>query len=97
MACCRYDIELSSLQILVGRVRDNWQYAHTKTTSALHLLDRFSISLAAERRAVRTADPGYPCATLRGHLPALVAHLSEQKLCAVRAVLHNVMPQPPER
>ncbi|CAH2268708.1 jg9244 [Pararge aegeria aegeria] len=41
----RYKIELSDLQILVGRVRDNWKYAHTKATSALHLLDRFSISL----------------------------------------------------
>lgn len=30
---------------MVGRARDNWKYAHTKSTSALHLLDRFSISL----------------------------------------------------
>lgn len=41
----RYNIELSDLQILVGRARDSWQYAHTKSTSSLHLLDRFSISL----------------------------------------------------
>lgn len=41
----RYKIELSDLQILVGRARDNWKYAHTKPTSTLHLLDRFSISL----------------------------------------------------
>lgn len=43
--CCRYKIELSDLQILVGRARDNWKYAHTKATSSLHLLDRFSILL----------------------------------------------------
>ncbi|XP_049867189.1 intermembrane lipid transfer protein Vps13D [Pectinophora gossypiella] len=83
----RYKIELSDLQILVGRARDNWKYAHTKTTSSLHLLDRFSISLQAERRVVHTSDPQYPTATLCGSLPALVVHLSEQKLLAVRAVI----------
>ncbi|XP_045785521.1 vacuolar protein sorting-associated protein 13D isoform X1 [Maniola jurtina] len=82
----RYKIELSDLQILVGRARDNWKYAHTKATSALHLLDRFSISLQAERRVVQTADPMYPRAALCGSLPALVVHLSEHKLAAVRAV-----------
>ncbi|XP_050345761.1 intermembrane lipid transfer protein Vps13D [Nymphalis io] len=83
----RYKIELSDLQILVGRARDNWKYAHTKTTSALHLLDRFSISLQAERRVVATSEPQYPRLALCGSLPALVAHLSEHKLSAVRAVL----------
>ncbi|KAL4704505.1 hypothetical protein ACJJTC_007624 [Scirpophaga incertulas] len=90
----RYNIELSDLQILVGRVRDNWKYAHTKTTSSLHLLDRFSISLQAERRLVATSDPQYPWAALCGSLPALVAHLSEHKLAALRAVLCAVPPAP---
>lgn len=84
---CRYKIELSDLQILVGRARDNWKYAHTKSTSSLHLLDRFSILLQAERRVVHTCDPQYPSATACGSLPALVVHLSEHKLFAVRAVL----------
>ncbi|XP_041977291.1 vacuolar protein sorting-associated protein 13D [Aricia agestis] len=88
----RYKIELSDLQILVGRARDNWKYAHTKATSALHLLDRFSISLQAERRVVQTSDPQYPGAALCGSLPALVAHLSEHKLAAVRAVLARALP-----
>ncbi|XP_053625592.1 intermembrane lipid transfer protein Vps13D isoform X2 [Plodia interpunctella] len=83
----RYNIELSDLQILVGRARDNWKYAHTRSSSSLHLLDRFSISLQAERRVVATADPQFPTATLRGSLPALVVHLSEHKLAAARAVL----------
>ncbi|XP_050664459.1 intermembrane lipid transfer protein Vps13D-like [Leptidea sinapis] len=83
----RYKIELSELQILVGRVRDNWKYAHTKATSALHLLDRFTISLQAERRVLQTHDPQYPSAALCGSLPALVAHLSEHKLSALRRVL----------
>ncbi|KPJ12217.1 Vacuolar protein sorting-associated protein 13D [Papilio machaon] len=40
----------------------------------------------AERRVVHTSDPQYPSATLCGSLPALVVHLSEHKLAAVRAV-----------
>ncbi|CAH0718677.1 unnamed protein product, partial [Brenthis ino] len=91
----RYNIELSELQILVGRARDNWKYAHTKPTSALHLLDRFSISLQAERRVLATADPRYPRLALAGQLPALVAHLSEHKLAAVRAVAARLAPPPP--
>lgn len=46
--------------------------------------------LQAERRVVHTVDPQYPSATLRGSLPALVVHLSEHKLRAVRAVLDAV-------
>ncbi|GBP32066.1 Vacuolar protein sorting-associated protein 13D [Eumeta japonica] len=86
----RYNIELSDLQVLVGRARDNWKYAHTKTTSSLHLLDRFSISLQAERRVVYTSDPQFPSATLCGTLPALVVHLSEQKLAAVRDITSHL-------
>ncbi|KAG8285050.1 hypothetical protein J6590_089294 [Homalodisca vitripennis] len=41
----RYSMDLNELQILVGRVKDNWKFAHLKGTSALHVLDRFSISL----------------------------------------------------
>lgn len=38
---------------------------------------------------VHTSDPQYPTATLCGSLPALVVHLSEQKLFAVRSVVAN--------
>lgn len=41
----------------------------------------------AERRVLETSDPVYPRAALCGSLPALVAHLTEHKLCALRAVL----------
>lgn len=33
------------MQVLVGKVKDNWKYAHLKGTSTLHILDRFNISL----------------------------------------------------
>ncbi|XP_063232383.1 intermembrane lipid transfer protein Vps13D [Bacillus rossius redtenbacheri] len=82
----RYAIELSELQVLVGRVKDNWKYAHMRGTSALHLLDRFSISLRLERCLVPTADPDFPSLTLAGNLPKLVVHLNEQKILALRTM-----------
>lgn len=85
-----YVIELSDLQVLVGRARDNWKFAHTKSTSSLHILDRFNISLQAERRVIQTSDPQFPAATVCGALPALVVHLSEQKLAAVRALTNTL-------
>lgn len=47
-----YCLELTDLQILIGRVKDNWRYALNKGSSNLHVLDRFSISLQIEIRLV---------------------------------------------
>lgn len=87
-----YSVRLSEMQVLCGRARDNWQFAHTKSTSALHLLDRFSILLQAERRVLSTSDPVFPGAALRGTLPQLVVHLSEPKLAAVCALWRRLLP-----
>ncbi|XP_054285267.1 intermembrane lipid transfer protein VPS13D-like [Macrosteles quadrilineatus] len=83
----RYSVDLNELQILVGRVKDNWKFAHLKGTSALHVLDRFSISLQMERRIVYTTDPQFPSLTIAGNLPKLVVHLNEQKIQAICTLL----------
>lgn len=82
----RYTVELCDLQILVGKVRDNWKFAHLKGTSTLHVLDRFNISLQVERRIVYTTDPQFPNLTLTGNLPKLVVHVNEQKIQALRTL-----------
>ncbi|KAL1131083.1 hypothetical protein AAG570_012320 [Ranatra chinensis] len=82
-----YTVCLSDLQILVGRVKDNWKFAHLKGTSALHVLDRFNISLQVERRVVYTMDPQFPSLTISGNLPKLVVHVNEQKVQALRTLL----------
>lgn len=86
----RYSVELTDLQVLVGKVKDNWRYAHNKGTSTLHVLDRFNISLQIERRVVHTTDPMYPSLTLNANLPKLVAHFNESKISAART-LTNVI------
>lgn len=82
----RYCVELTDLQILIGKVKDNWRYAHSKGTSTLHVLDRFNISMQIERRVIQTADPLYPSLTLNANLPKLVAHLNEYKVSAARTL-----------
>jgi len=48
----RYLLSLSELQMMVGRVRDNWKVSYHKGTSLLHVVDKFSISLQFDRYVV---------------------------------------------
>jgi len=48
----RYLLSLSELQVMVGRVRDNWKVSYHKGTSLLHVVDKFSISLQLDRYVV---------------------------------------------
>ncbi|XP_057336557.1 intermembrane lipid transfer protein Vps13D isoform X1 [Microplitis mediator] len=82
----QYTIDLSDLQILVGKVKDNWKHARTRGMSTLHVLERFNISLQIERRVVSTMDPQYPSLTVSGNLPRLVVHVNEQKVEAIRSM-----------
>lgn len=86
----RYSVELTDLQVLVGKVKDNWRYAHNKGTSTLHVLDRFNISLQIERRVVHTSDPLYPSLTISANLPKLVAHFNESKIAAARTLTNII-------
>jgi vacuolar protein sorting-associated protein 13D len=82
----RYCVELTDLQILIGKVKDNWRYAHNKGSSTLHVLDRFSISLQIEKRMIHTSDPLYPSLIINTNLPKLIAHLNESKIAAARTL-----------
>ncbi|XP_044753631.1 vacuolar protein sorting-associated protein 13D [Coccinella septempunctata] len=86
----QYTVDLTDLQILVGKVKDNWRYAHNKGSSTLHVLDRFNISIQVERRVIHTVDPLYPSLTLNANLPKLVAHLNESKVNSARNLLHII-------
>ncbi|XP_053983789.1 intermembrane lipid transfer protein Vps13D isoform X2 [Hylaeus volcanicus] len=79
-----YSINLVDLQILVGKVKDNWKHVRTRGMSSLHVLERFNISLQIERRVFSTSDPNFPSVTVSGNLPRLVVHVNEQKVEAIR-------------
>lgn len=87
----RYCVEFTDLQILIGKVKDNWRYAHSKGTSTLHVLDRFNISMQIERRVIHTSDPLYPSLTLNANLPKLVAHVNEYKVSSARNLARLIM------
>ena len=82
----RYNVHLTDLQVLVCRVKDNWKQAHLKGTSALHLLDRFSILIHVEKSGRIVTNPEKPNLTLNGSLPHLVAHINEPKIHALVAI-----------
>jgi vacuolar protein sorting-associated protein 13D len=86
----RFSIELGDMQILVGRTRDNLKHAHHKGTSTLHVLDRFNISILLERRALYSNDPNLPSLKFSGSLPKLVVHINEQKVAAIRSMIHHM-------
>lgn len=85
-----YCVELTDLQILIGKIKDNWRFAHNKGTSTLHVLDRFNISLQIERRVIHTSDPMFPSLTFNANLPKLVAHLNEYKISSARTLAHII-------
>jgi len=45
----RYTLELTDLQVMSGRMKDNWKHIHHRTTTSLHVVDRLSISVQLER------------------------------------------------
>ena len=57
------------MQVILGRVKDNWRHAHIKGNSSLHLLDKFSIALHCERRILATSDSNLPNIAISGTLP----------------------------
>jgi hypothetical protein len=69
---CFNETKLIFLQVIVGRIKDNWRLAHLAGTSNLHVLDKFSITLQCERRMVNSLDPGSKfnvCVLLNVFLP----------------------------
>lgn len=86
----RYKMDLTDLQVLVCKSNERWLFASAKGSSTLHVLDRFSISLQVERRAVHTNDPQYPNLTIAGTLPKLNAHVNEHKIAAITTMLNII-------
>lgn len=84
----RYNINLTDLQILVCKGKERWNFASSKGTSNMHVLDRFNISLQLERRVVHTTDPQYPSLTLNGTLPKLNVHVNELKIGSMLNMLN---------
>uniref|UniRef100_A0A8D0BUC4 Vacuolar protein sorting 13 homolog D n=1 Tax=Salvator merianae TaxID=96440 RepID=A0A8D0BUC4_SALMN len=78
-----YSLSFLDLQIMVGRVKDNWKHAQDSDVGPTHVVEKFNVHLQLERRLIYTSDPKYPGAVLSGNLPDLKIHINEDKLIAL--------------
>ncbi|OQR68370.1 vacuolar protein sorting-associated protein 13D-like [Tropilaelaps mercedesae] len=80
----RYSLNLQDMQVMVTTCsKESWKFAQLRGSSHLHVIDRFNISIQMERRILYTDDPQFPSVVVRGQLPKLVLHVSEQKVSAL--------------
>ncbi|XP_038387898.1 vacuolar protein sorting-associated protein 13D isoform X8 [Canis lupus familiaris] len=80
----RYSLSFMDLQIMVGRVKDNWKHVQDIDVGPTHVVEKFNVHLQLERRLIYTSDPKYPGAVLSGNLPDLKIHINEDKISALK-------------
>ncbi|NXO05389.1 VP13D protein, partial [Rhinopomastus cyanomelas] len=80
----RYTLSFMDLQIMVGRVKDNWKHVQDSSVGPTHVVEKFNVHLQLERRLIYTSDPKYPGAVLSGSLPDLKIHINEDKILALK-------------
>ncbi|XP_030798084.1 vacuolar protein sorting-associated protein 13D isoform X1 [Rhinopithecus roxellana] len=80
----RYSLSFMDLQIMVGRVKDNWKHVQDIDVGPTHVVEKFDVHLQLERRLIYTSDPKYPGAVLSGNLPDLKIHINEDKISALK-------------
>jgi len=80
----RYTLSFMDLQIMVGRVKDNWKHVQDSDVGPTHVVEKFNVHLQLERRLIYTSDPKYPGAVLSGSLPDLKIHINEDKILALK-------------
>ncbi|KAG8505608.1 Vacuolar protein sorting-associated protein 13D [Galemys pyrenaicus] len=80
----QYSLSFMDLQIMVGRVKDNWKHVQDIDVGPTHVVEKFNVHLQLERRLIYTSDPKYPGAVLSGNLPDLKIHINEDKISALK-------------
>ncbi|XP_058017026.1 intermembrane lipid transfer protein VPS13D [Ahaetulla prasina] len=91
-----YTLSFMDLQIMVGRVKDNWKYAQDIDVGPTHVVEKFNVHLQLERRLIYTSDPKYPGAVLSGNLPDLKIHINEDKIVALNNCFSRLSTPDPE-
>ncbi|XP_060085097.1 intermembrane lipid transfer protein VPS13D-like [Ylistrum balloti] len=87
----KYNLELSDLQVMVGKMSDNWRYTRgSRSSTHFHVIDKLSLNLQFERRLIYTPDPEWPTTTLSGNMPCLTLHINEQKMLALHRCVETL-------
>ncbi|XP_043916363.1 vacuolar protein sorting-associated protein 13D [Protopterus annectens] len=87
----KYSVSFMDLQIMVGRVKDNWKHVQDSEVGPTHVVEKFNVHLQLERRLMYTSDPQHPGSMLSGTLPDLKIHVNEDKIAALRNCLSRLM------
>uniref|UniRef100_A0A4W3GI10 Vacuolar protein sorting 13 homolog D n=1 Tax=Callorhinchus milii TaxID=7868 RepID=A0A4W3GI10_CALMI len=86
----KYSLSFMDMQIMVGRVKDNWKHAQDSEVGPTHVVEKFNVLLQLERRLMYTSDPNRPSAMLSGTLPDLKIHVNEDKIVALSNFLSRM-------
>lgn len=88
----KYELQLCDMQVLVGKVRDNWRFSFHRGTGSMHVVDRFSINVLVSRRIVSVVpdDRPWPIATLSATVPSIMLHLNQVKVQAFTTLINTI-------
>jgi hypothetical protein len=82
-----FSVDLRDVQVLAAALTDEWKEALVKSTSPLHVVDRFTvhcnISRCNNKELLAQIQPDAPSARIAARLPALTCSLSETKLTSL--------------
>ncbi|XP_076824042.1 intermembrane lipid transfer protein VPS13D-like isoform X2 [Clavelina lepadiformis] len=91
-----YYLQLDDLQVQVTPNNGQRQTNTPTDKNPLDIVERFSVTLLADKRIVSTRDPRLPAIVLSGNLPHLKLHFSHDKLHTVMKCMEVLGNQSPE-
>ncbi|XP_066473905.1 intermembrane lipid transfer protein VPS13A isoform X2 [Tiliqua scincoides] len=92
----KFDIQLSSIQLLYSRYHENWEEARNLQSSSQHILQPLDVKMELSRAMVVT-DARMPKYKMFGELPLLSFSISDEKLKCILELIDSIpKPKPPE-
>uniref|UniRef100_A0A670YVR3 Vacuolar protein sorting 13 homolog A n=1 Tax=Pseudonaja textilis TaxID=8673 RepID=A0A670YVR3_PSETE len=88
----RFDIQLSSIQLLYSRHYENWEEARRLQSSSQHILQPLDVKMELNRAMVVT-DARMPKYKMYGELPLLSFNISDEKLKSILELIDSI-PKP---
>ncbi|XP_077200846.1 intermembrane lipid transfer protein VPS13A isoform X1 [Paroedura picta] len=88
----KFDIQLSSVQLLYSKHNENWEEARNLRSSSQHILQPLDVKVELSRAMVVT-DKRMPKYKMSGELPLLYFNISDEKLKCILKLIDSI-PKP---
>uniref|UniRef100_A0A6J0T466 Intermembrane lipid transfer protein VPS13A isoform X2 n=1 Tax=Pogona vitticeps TaxID=103695 RepID=A0A6J0T466_9SAUR len=88
----KFDIQLSSIQLLYSKHNENWEKARNLRSSSQHILQPLDVKMELNRAMVVT-DARMPKYKMFGELPLLSFNISDEKLKCILELIDSI-PKP---